>query len=378
MCDPLCVQEPRERAAVEAFAYYLPQFYPIELNSTWWGEGFTEWVSVVRAHSGWRSPPGTVLTPGELGFYDLRDPEIRRRQGELAREGGLSAFCLYHYYSAGNRLLPRVEDAILHDGNPDFPFFLGWANHDWTLAWQGRGDQVTFRQEYDEHVRDDHIERILEAVEDSRYYRVDGRPLVFVYNPTQVVEHRKVFDRWRQVADRRGHDLMLLGNAPVTGIGTPASVGLDAWVQGTSFVFGSMGPRRRAVRSLRSPRETVRYARHRDIHWSYDELAHAFESSHGDFPSPTVPLVISSWNNVGRRSRRASTTTVSPEGFERALVAAAGRAPVLGTGDGARRLVAVNAWNEWGEGMVLEPALEIGNQMLEASRRALTTGPGPA
>ena len=82
--------------------------------------------------------------------------------------------------------------------------------------------------------------------------------------------------------------------------------------------------------------------------------------------------MISSWNNVGRRSRRASTTDVSPGGFERALVAAAARAPTLGSGEGARRLVAVNAWNEWGEGMVLEPSLEVGNQLLEAARRALT------
>ena len=365
------MQETPDRAAVEAFAYYLPQFYPIELNSAWWGEGFTEWVSVVRAHRGWRSPSGTVLTPGELGFYDLRDPQIRHRQGELAAEGGLSAFCLYHYYSAGTRLLPRVEDAILHDGNPDFPFFLGWANHDWTLAWQGRGDQVTFRQEYDEHLRDDHIERILEAVEDPRYYRVDGRPLVFVYNPAQVVEHRAVFDRWRQVADRRGHDLMLIGNAPVTGIGTPPSEGLDAWVQGTSFVFGSMGPRRRAVRSLRSASEALRYARHRDVHWSYDELARAFEESHAGFPDPTVPLVVSSWNNIGRRRHRASSTDVNPTGFERALRSAAALAPTLGVGAGGRRLVAINAWNEWGEGMTMEPSVERGREILDASRRAL-------
>ena len=290
----------------------------------------------------------------------------------LAAQGGLAAFCLYHYYSAGARLLPRVEDAILRDGNPDFPFFLGWADHDWTLAWQGRGDQVTFRQEYDEHLRDDHVERILEAVEDPRYYRVDGRPLVFVYNPTQVVEHRSVFDRWRQVADRRGHELMLIGNAPVSNIGTPASEGLDAWVQGTSFVFGSMDPRRRAVRSLRSPSEAARYAPAprrplviRRARAGLPGIARTVPPPHGSTGGQLV-------EQRGRGSHRASTTGVSPHRLRAGpSSAAASQAPVLGAGDGARRLVAVNAWNEWGEGMTMEPSVEHGRDILEASRRAL-------
>ena len=373
VCEPFVVQEPPERAAVEAFAYYLPQFYPVELNSRWWGEGFTEWTSVLRAHRGWRSPAGTVLTPGELGFYDLRDPAIRARQGQMAQEAGLAALCIYHYYSAGERLMPAVEDAILADGSPDFPFFLGWANHDWTLAWKGRADEVIARQEYDEHRSDTHIERILAAMDDRRYYRVDGRPLVFVYNPLQVPEHRAVFDRWREVASRSGHDLLLLGNAPVFAVGAPADEGLDAWVQGTSYVFGSLDPRRRALRSLRSPGEAVRFARHRDIRWSYDEIVDAFSTTHPGFGHPTVPLVVSSWNNVGRRSRSASTTEPSPAAFEQALRRAAALAPALGQGSAARRLVAINAWNEWGEGMTMEPSVELGRGMLEAAGRALSS-----
>lgn len=358
--------EPSGRAPLEAFAYYLPQFYPIELNTTWWGEGFTEWTSVLRAHRGWRSPPGTVLSPGELGFYDLRDQHIRHRQGELVRDSGVAALCVYHYYSAGRRLLPEVEDAILADGQPDVPFFLGWANHDWTLAWKGRADEVIAAQEYDEHERDDHIELLLRAMDDPRYYRVGGRPVLFVYNPLQVTNHRWVFDRWREVASRRGHDLLLLGNAPVFAVGAPADEGLDAWVQGTSYIFGGLSWRRRALRSLRSPAQTLRYLRYRDSLWTYEELTRRFRDSHADFPDPTVPLVVCSWNNVGRRVRRASATAATPEGFEAALRAAAAQAPTIGTGADARRLLAVNAWNEWGEGMTVEPSLEHGSSMISA------------
>ncbi|GAB3247271.1 hypothetical protein GCM10027425_02970 [Alteromonas gracilis] len=356
---------------MEAFAYYLPQFYPIPLNSTWWGEGFTEWVSVLRAHQGLRSPRGTTLTPGELGFYDLRSPEIRRAQADLVRASGLSSLCVYHYWSAGERLLPEVEDALLRDGQPDVPFFLGWANHDWTLAWKGRADQVTHRQAYDELDNDAHIEFLLEAMADARYRRLNGRPMLFVYDPLSIPRAGEVFERWRTVASRRGLDLFLLGGANRMGAGGATSLGLDAWVQGTSPVFGSMDRWERARHSLRGYRSALSFATHRDVFWPYAELARRFAESLADLTADTVPVVISSWNNTGRRVRRASSTDSTPEAFERALRSAIERAPVHGAGAGARRLVAINAWNEWGEGMTLEPSIEFGRGYLDALARVL-------
>lgn len=358
-------------APVEAFAYYLPQFYPIPLNSTWWGEGFTEWVSVLRAHQGLRSPRGTTLTPGELGFYDLRSPEIRRAQGELVRASGLSSLCVYHYWSAGERLLPEVEDALLRDGQPDVPFFLGWANHDWTLAWKGQADQVTHRQAYDELDNDAHIEFLLEAMDDPRYRRLGDRPMLLIYDPAAIPRCEAVLERWREVASRRGLELFLLGSANRVGVPPAADLGLDAWVQGTSPVFGSMDRWERARQSLRGRRFALSFATHRDVFWPYQELAERFAASLADLPSDTVPVVVSTWNNIGRRVRRASSTDSTPEGFERALRSALDRAPVHGDGAGARRLVAVNAWNEWGEGMTLEPSIEFGRGYIDALARAL-------
>ena len=355
---------------VDAFAYYLPQFYPMELNSKWWGEGFTEWVSVIRAHRGWRSPRGTTLTPGELGFYDLRDRRIRARQGELARASGLAAFCMYHYWSAGHRLLPEVEDAVLADGEPDFPFFLGWANHDWTLMWQGRGDVVTHKQLYDEHENDTHIEWLLEVMQDRRYYRIDGAPVLLVYDPLAVTDHATVFQRWRRAAAGRGHDLVLLGATRAVPDASPEEHGLDAWVQGTVQVFAAGGRWARAARSLTHPVRALRHLRHRDVFWRYEELCRLFERSLADFPRPTVPIVIAGWNNIGRRARRASATDSTPELFYRALERAASTAPAVGRRF-PRRLIAINAWNEWGEGMTLEPSIEWGTGYVDAMSRVL-------
>jgi lipopolysaccharide biosynthesis protein len=128
---PMQLREDGSRApewAPRVIALYLPQFHPVPENDVFWGEGSTEWSTVVRGKPLF---PGHYQPriPADLGFYDLRLPEVRQAQADLARSYGIHGFCYYHYWFKGRRVLDRPFQEVLESGHPDFPFSLCWANH---------------------------------------------------------------------------------------------------------------------------------------------------------------------------------------------------------------------------------------------------------
>lgn len=115
----------------QVIALYLPQFHPTPENDGWYGKGYTEWTNVAKAKPLFKGHEQPKV-PADLGFYDLRYPEIKEEQALLARKAGVTAFCYYHYwFGNGKQLLKKPLEQVVETGKPDFPFCICWANHSW-------------------------------------------------------------------------------------------------------------------------------------------------------------------------------------------------------------------------------------------------------
>ena len=190
-------------------AFYLPQFHPIPENDKWWGKGFTEWTNVGKAKplfKGHYQP----RVPADLGYYDLRMPEVREAQAEMAREAGIEGFCYWHYwFGNGKQLLERPFNEVLASGKPDFPFCLGWANETWTnKSWEAGTRQmklsVLMEQKYSLEDYEKHFYSVLPAFRDSRYIQVDGMPLFLVFRPLEIPDGRVFINLWKELAVKNG------------------------------------------------------------------------------------------------------------------------------------------------------------------------------
>ena len=347
-------------------AFYLPQFHPIPENDGWWGKGFTEWTNVTKAQPLFRGHYQPHL-PADLGFYDLRLPEARQAQADLAREYGIHGFCYYHYWFNGKRLLERPFNEVLASGKPDFPFCLCWANETWSRRWLGEESHILAKQDYSAEDDLDHARSLLPALADPRAIRVDGRPLFLVYRPKDLPEPQRTTDTFRRICLDNGlPEPFLVGvNAhcrkeDCRQFGFDHTLDFRPQLGALPSAFREGGHWEKLVRNLRqgipSARLTV---------YEHDE---AIAHMEGGRPScPHIPSVFVGWDNTPRRGKRAIVVRGNtPERFERYFAETVDRAEAVGS-DG--KMVFINAWNEWAEGNHLEPDQKFGRAFLEAVKR---------
>jgi lipopolysaccharide biosynthesis protein len=362
---------------VRAIAFHLPQFHPIPENDEWWGKGFTEWISVARAMP---RLPGHYQPhlPADLGFYDLRLPEARAAQAELAGSYGIYGFCYYHYWFHGRQVLERPVNEILKSGEPDFPFCLCWANEPWSRRWDGSNEQVLLEQRYSPSDDLAHIRALIPFFLDDRYIRVMDRPFFAVYRASELPDPQRTADLWRREAERAGlKGLYLVRVESHNESGDPRNIGFDSSLEfeprwsalGRFQIFRRKWWHRHKLRTGEPVfRDNVVYEYEDLVRRALTEPLPAY---------PRIPCVCPGWDNSPRRRTGAVIFLNStPELYERWLREIvnrqAARTGVHGnSGISPESLVFINAWNEWAEGNHLEPCQKWGRAYLEATRRAL-------
>ena len=354
-----------------AIAFYLPQFHPTPQNDEWWGKGFTEWRNVVRNKPLVKGHEQPHLA-GELGYYDLRVPETRAAQAELARAHGIAGFCYYHYWFHGKRLLERPFNRVLASGEPNFPFCLCWANESWGRVWDGRADEYLMEQKYSDEDDIAHLRWLARAFQDTRYLRVQGKPLFLVYRARALANPQRSTALWRAEAQRLGLGELFLCRVESNFAderGDPRALGFDAAVEFQPDVFQLGAPKRRGkFWDLARRRGWSAWAYINDHYWAYGDVVQRMLQK--PIPAyPYFPGITPRFDNTPRRKREAHILQgATPALYEKWLRAIVAR---LETRAPDERLVFINAWNEWAEGAHLEPDARYGRQFLEATRRAL-------
>jgi len=347
----------------KVIAFYLPQFHPVPENDAWWGRGFTEWTKVVTA-----TPlfPGHYQphVPADLGFYDLRVPEVREQQAALARRHGIDGFMYYHYWLAGQRILDRTFEEVLRSGRPDFPFALCWANENWTRTWNSGNRGILVEQRYDEAEAEEHVAWLVGAFKDPRYITIGQRPLFLIYRIQSLPSPAAFLRDLRAACLTAGvADPYIVKFDTRSNYDDPARYGCDAAAQFHPHGFGRL-LRRAPVPPGAEPRH---------FYVDYDQVVDVYSK----LPAPPWirhECVFPGWDNTARRREQSAMVVLGsrPDRYESWLRTVWQRAPERGG------IVFVNAWNEWAEGAHLEPDLEWGDEFLRATARAvLGSDPAP-
>lgn len=346
----------------KAIAFYLPQFHRFPENSEWWGPGFTEWTNVARGVPQFKGHYQPHV-PADLGFYDLSHTDVMYEQAEMARQYGIYGFCFHYYwFSGGHRLLEKPLFNYLNDKGLDFPFCLCWANEPWSRRWDGSEHEVLMAQNFVEDDIEPFYSDMKVFLEDDRYIKVEGKPVLIFYRPTLFDRDlvMKALSSWREMAARDGLNGLYLIAAKAAGFADePSSWGFDAVVEfpphyidirhkepGLMYNKGFGGTvidMRPHVESLSMPDE-VSHLLYKTVFPSWDNTAR--RGGNGYIFHHCTPALYRKWLDHGVDY----SLRFHPEG---------------------KRFVFINAWNEWGEGAHLEPDQKYGYAWLKETRDAL-------
>lgn len=339
--------------------FYLPQFHPIPENDEWWGKGFTEWTNVKPAQpqfEGHYQPH----EPDKLGYYNLMDAAVQRKQVELAKDYGIGGFCFYYYWFGGKRLLEKPVENYLKDKSLDLPFCLCWANENWSRRWDGLETDILMGQNHSPEDDLAFIESLEAYLKDGRYIRVDGKPLVIIYRPSLFPDAKATAQRWRTWCRENGIGEIHLALTHSFEKTAPSVYGYDSAIE--------FPPNNSAVPNITSQIGGIKSGFEGNI-YDWTTLAKRSEN----YTEPGYPIfrgVCPSWDNTARKKRKGSILLgSSPREYQKWLFNA-----IIDTTKRFKkddRLVFVNAWNEWAEGAHLEPDAKYGFAYLDATRNAL-------
>ena len=355
----------RANLDTKVIAWYLPQFHQMEINNKFHGQGFTEWTNTSKAFpmfTGHYQPH----IPYDVGYYDLTNIESIKRQVYLAKHYGIYGFCIHYYWFSGIRIMEKPLELLLEHKELDMPFCLDWATENWTALWDGGNKEIMLEQILEDGDEEKFMNDILPYMKDSRYIKIDGRPVLVIYR-INVFEKERIkaaISNFRERAKKEGFpDLYIMTTNAFEFQEDVVEWGCDALTEFPPHgVFASM--KRFRPEGYINPNykgsiwDTRSFIKNKDYMIKHKNKKY--------FRSAMV-----SWDNTARKalSQAHIITGLNPMTFRGWLKDIVEESQRIHTKE--EDIVFVNSWNEWAEGSHLEPDMKYGYAYLKIVKEVL-------
>lgn len=342
---------------MKVMAMYLPQYHSFPENDSWWGKGYTEWTAVKRAVPLFRGHVQPRV-PLDGRYYDLVKDGVAtwRWQADLAAEYGVYGFSVYQYYFTGKKLMEQPLEILLGHPGINIRYCICWANESWTRAWYDLKEEILMKQEYGgEKEWGEHFDYLMKFFSDPRYIRIDNKPVLQIYRTADIGCLEQMAAFFNERAKQAGFDgVFLIGGNTAGEIEKRQGI-LDGYYDFEPGYTLKHDMKKRYVIDY-DVKTGMRHALNsllgRNILERRIPISRIYEAiEQRKYADNEYPGLLARWDNTPRRSYKGLVYTgASAEKFGAALK------KLAGVVNGRKNdLVFINAWNEWGEGAMLEP-----------------------
>jgi len=358
----------KQMSPYQIAVYYWPNYHVDSRNEAKLGKGWTEWELVKRSKPKF---PGHNQPHVPLwGYRDESDPKEMARSIDAMADHGITAILFDWYrYNDGGFLDDCLRKGFLKAPNRDrIQFALMWANHDFIDIFPRRGDNPPLW--YPGTVTRQTFDRVTgEAVRDffsqPNYWRIDGKPYFSIYELHTMIKGLGGLEQT--------HDALESFRARTKAAGLPGlHLNIIGWglTQAMKLVKGQPVTAVNPNRTIQSEADLLAYLHADSVTWytwahiawpddpteSYDHWGARsiplWPHWQNEVHIPFYPNVSVGWDGSPRNYPGGIIVDNSPALFRKYLERAKS---YLDQQPPDRRILTLNAWNEWVEGSYLEP-----------------------
>ncbi len=365
----------------KVIAMYLPQYHQTKENDLFWGEGFTDWVTVKQAvplFQGHEQPK----CPLNDNYYDLSKIDTLIWQADLAKKYKLDGFCFYHYWFENNKIvLDRPVNNLLQHKEIDLPFMFAWDNTSWVRSWSqlmgnawapkydkqemdGLGRTILLKVDYGrEEDWKKHFEYLLPFFRDDRYIKVNKKPVFIFFSTSNYRELKEMGNYWQILAQKNG--------LPGLYFITTSNPILRKRVFEREFTYEPMASawqKQRVIKRYIAKYLGISIKGKEPAVYNYDVIwKKIIKKAQWNIKRNMLYGAFVNYDDTPRRGKKGQLIIGgSPEKFYiyfKKLFEICNKK--------RKQFVFITAWNEWGEGAYLEPDSHEGYRYLQALCKAI-------
>ena len=337
---------------VKTIALYHPIFQIVNSESNY----INEWENIKSAeplYTGHHQPRIPDTNEFDLGYYDTSDPKVIKKQVKLAKSHGIYGFGIYYYWFSGKILFQKAINIFLENQDIDFPFFLIWKNENLEIKGNKFTEGITIEQEYKENDYENFIIDIKKYLVSKKYIKIQGKPLVGIFNPFDFYNTKNILRRMRDKAKEiQIGEIFLLATLikPQTN---------DIYFYDAAY---EMPPKHFFKYKLMQYRN----------YFYYSGLIYRRKNgfiNRRDDEFPVFKCNMIEFDNSPIDNKSLIFDEYSPEKFYKASKLIVDW--TTKNFDESRRIIFINGWNDWGEGTYLEPDKNFGFASINALSKAL-------
>lgn len=345
---------------MKTLAIYLPAFHEVEINNKTWGKGFTEWNNVKNGVPLFKNHY-QPFEPINDNYYDLSNIEDIRNQILLANKYSIDGFILYHYwFGNGHMALEKPAEIIRDEIKDKINYCFCWANHSWFTTWHGKESEIIEQQIYDdEEDNKRHIEYFYEFFKDERYIKFNGRPVLFIYNMSDIPNFNKILELWNNYLKQKGMEPIYIieyihsKNKKVNCEKTDGIVEFEP-LYTTFFDVSKINLLFRFIN------KKIKMIDFQDYNYLWKKIINRKRTYSG---KEIYKGCFVGWDNSPRKGRNSMIVkNNTPENFKNNLFKLVNTKRIDCNND----YIIINAWNEWSEGAMIEPTKKHKYKYLEA------------